>query len=109
MVKHNYNNLSIESKRYHNIRRKWDQSSDTELSFSGYTIQILENSVEREVLLKKMYPHLKVAKVTEKQMIIENTKTEDYIKVYRSGNKIESSVKDDDYISYAMIHPEFPV
>ena len=109
MVKQNYSNLSIESKRYYNIRRKWENNSNTELTFSAYTIKILENCVEREILLTKLYPHLKVVKISNKEMVIEDSKKNEFVKLFKSGNKIDSSISNPDYINFAMLHPEFPM
>ncbi len=109
MPKPNYSNLSVESKRYYKIRRSFDSNSETDLTFSGYVVDVVEKAVEREKFLKKAYPNLKIVRITKKEIVIEDTEKNEFVKVYQKGNEIVSSNQNPIYTRYALLHPEFSI
>ncbi len=107
MPRGGFTNLSIEASRYDSIRKLYDKSVDTDLSFSNWAMTMIENSVNRMAYLKEKYPDLRIVDVTETGVIVENIKTEELSKVNITNGKVTcKSSNAEKIIDFVKIHPE---
>lgn len=106
-----YMNMSIPKNRYSFILDEWKQKikPTTDLSFTAWVTETLENTVSRYRFLKKVFPDLRVIKTTESVFIIEDAATNEICKVYIKGTKLECtpSKNKDSMILFACLHPLF--
>lgn len=111
MGRSGYTSLSIEQTQYARTRRKWETiiAPNSDLTYTQWHSEVLENSLDRIVLLKKMFPNFSLLKLIDRGIIIDDKKTDDVIKVYLKNGKFVCSDKKnpEDYILYTALHPEF--
>ncbi len=113
MGRSGYTSLSIEEKRYVKMRREFEKVIGTEnKTFTVWCADTIDSGIERVKFLEKAYPNYTVVKITDDSFFIDDSKKVDVIKVTVQNGKIVCSDKSKDtqrYISYASIHPEFPI
>jgi len=108
MGRSGYTSLSIEEKVYAKMRRLWDNNllNETDLSFTQWHTKVVMNSIDKAKFLKDKFPHLKVIKVIDKGLIIEDSKKNEFVKVILKGTKLDSNKEGDEYLLFAALHPE---
>ncbi len=107
MPREGYTNLSVEAKQYDKIRRTFDRLK-IEDSFAVWTMSTVTGSMKRLEFLEKAYPNIKLVSIVENGLVLEDTSTKIVAKVFVENDKIQCSVDNNqEYIQYAIIHPEF--
>ena len=112
MGKSGYTSLSIEEKRYDKLRRNFETTIDTDLTFTKWTMGVLEGNIARMDFLNKTYPDYSVIKPLEHGIVINDSKTDRIVKVTMIKGKItcsDNSKNSENYIRYALLHPQFRV
>lgn len=107
MPKNPYTSLSVEKTRYAKMAREFETIVPTDNSFTEWYMQIGEAAINRYKLRNKLYPNFKVLKVIPNGIIIEDAKTGDLVKVYTEKDKVVCGQKNDDYVKFALLSPEF--
>lgn len=102
-----YANLSIEAKRADKLKRTFDTSNITKRTYAAWCIDNLESSMVRLVYLKKTFPHYIVLENLDNRFIIEDTKANKIVKVEWKGTKAVCNDKDETYVMFALLHPDF--
>lgn len=103
----NYANLSVEAVRKNRLARLFESSKITVKSFSLWAMDRLETSLQRELYLKKKYPHYTIIENYENRFIIEDSKSNKIVKVEWKDGSMLCNDKDPNYIIFASLHPEF--
>jgi len=111
MGRSGYTSLSIRLDEYARTRRKWETliAPNSNVTFTEWHSDVTEKSLDRVALLKKMFPNLNLLKLIDHGLIIDDSKTDDVVKVYVKDGKFVCSDKKnpDTYILFAALHPEF--
>ena len=112
MGKSGYTSVTIHEKKYKKIRSSFDKhiKKDIEKTFTGWVTDLMENSLDRTMKLKTMFPHLSVIKILTHGLVIEDSKNNIVVKVVMNGKNItcsDSSKQSENYILYATLHPHF--
>ena len=107
-----YTSVTIHGEKYKKIRADFDKHIKDKIdrTFTGWVTDLMENSIDRAVKVKAMFPHLAVVKVLEHGLIIEDLKNDAVVKVVIKDKKLvctDSSEKAQQYILYASLHPQF--
>lgn len=108
-----YRQFSIAEERYLKILDEWKKSIrhlDKKKSFTSWVTETVEGGLLRQRLVSRLYPDFKVV-TFEGAFIIENAKTNELVKVFLDGKKIDCSATQnkEDYIVFACLHPLFNV
>ncbi len=107
MPREGYTNLSVEAKEYDKIRRTFDRLK-IEDSFAVWTMNTVTSSINRLEFLEKAYPNIKLISIVDNGLVLEDIQTKTVAKVFIEDNSIKCSVENNqEYIQYAVIHPEF--
>ena len=108
MGRSGYTSLSLQQDDYSRIRDKFDRSVDSDYTFTVWATSIIENSIDRIRLLKKIYPDYTLLKVAKDGAYIEDKKSGDVAKVsYQNKKFVCSQTKDkESLIIFAALHPE---
>lgn len=107
MTKQGWRNLSIEQKRSDKLMRDFEINKVSHESFSMWILQSAESAMSRTLYLKKTFPHFKVIENHDNMFLFEDTKANKIIKVSWKDGKAVSNEKNEDYITYALLHPDF--
>jgi hypothetical protein len=107
LPKNPYTSLSVERTRYAKMAREFETVVPTEDSFTEWYMKIGEAAINKYKLRSKLYPSLKIIKVIPNGIIIDDSKTGGLVKVYVEKDKIICAEKNDDYIKFALLSPEF--
>lgn len=107
MPRQNYANLTVDAARSDKLRRSFEMTKITSRSFSAWLIDNGELSLEKVLYLKKIYPHFKFIENVDNMFLFEDTKANKIIKVEWKDGKPVSNEKNEDYIIYALLHPDF--
>lgn len=115
MGKSGHTSVSMNQKRFDKMYPKFAKhiQEDNKPSYTEWITTLAENSLDRIIKLKLLFPNLSVVKVLEHGLVIEDSKYDGVAKVVIKGNKITCSIRDDNssqnYILYASMHPHFPI
>ena len=107
MPSSSYANLSIEAKRADKLKRSFDVSKITNRSYASWCISTLESGMERILYLNKTFPNYKVLENYANRFIIEDIKSNKIVKVEWKDNKAVCNDKDENYVIFALLHPDF--
>jgi hypothetical protein len=107
MTKQGWRNLSIDEKRTDKLMRLHEISKITNRSFSMWILESAESVMDRTLYLKKTFPQFKVIENHDNMFLFEDTKTNKIIKVTWKDGKAVSNEKNEDYVTYALLHPDF--
>lgn len=107
MTKQGWRNLSIDEKRTDNLMRLFEINKITTKSFSMWTLESIESAMDRTLYLRKTFPHFKVIENPDNMFLFEDTKANKIIKVVWKDGKAISNEKNEDYVTYALLHRDF--
>lgn len=102
-----YANLSIEAKRSDKMKRTFDTTKFTKRTYSTWAVETLENAMAKSLYLQKAFPHFKVIDNYDNRFIIEDSKNNKIVKVEWKDNKAICNDKDENYVIFALLHPDF--
>ena len=109
MGKSGYTSLSLEEKRYAQLREKWNKiiSNDTDDTFTMWATKILESAIDRTELLKSMYPKYIWIGKTESSIIIKDD--EQIVEIKKMEKTLTCSIHKElcDHCIYAALHAKF--
>ena len=93
------------------MRRKWEHiiANNTDSTFTQWHTIVFENNLDKANYLNKTFPHLSLVKIVSGVMYIDDTKKNDIVKVQLIGNKVKASMPGEEYVLFALLHPEFQV
>lgn len=107
-----YRQLSIREDRYFKILKEWEKSIRplSAGSFTSWVTDAVESGLLRQRLVAKLFPDLRLV-TSSGAFIIENKKTNEIVKVFLEGGKLDCSAAADkeSYIIFACLHPLFTV
>ena len=113
MGKSGYTSLSIDEKRYTRMRKNFDVAvqPETDSTYTSWHCDVVESAIDRVKFLHASFPNLSLVKVVSNGIVIDDSKTDDVIKVSVHGKKIvcSDSKNPEKYIQFALLHPEFRV
>jgi hypothetical protein len=106
-----YANLSVESDRLDELRRKYD-SSDFILSFAQWAMLTLESSFTKQEYLEKKMSYLKFGDLEKHGIAIFDSKKNKLVRVFGQNNTVtcsEHGKKPCDHKIFAAMHAEFQI
>lgn len=108
MPREGYTNLSIDSKRYDRLRRLFDSKVKTDDTFSSWAMTMMEDSVQRHILLDQMFPMMHfVGKKKEGGIIIQDRNELVEVTVTKRGITCNTHKGICEHCLFASMHPMF--
>lgn len=107
MTKPGWRNLSIDERRTDKLMRSFEVNKLSARSFSMWVLEAAESNMERMLYLKKTFPHFKVIENHDNVFLFEDTKANKIIKVTWADGKAVSNEKNESYVQFALLHPDF--
>lgn len=101
----NWTNLSVLKAWYEKYYRYFKTLYD-EPYMNKYAMRIMGAAIERELYLKKHFPHLRLVGPTKEGVVLEDTKKGIVVSVIIQGSKVVSEPNELEYVTYACLHPQ---
>lgn len=109
MGRSGYTSLSIEEKAYAKLRRKFDDTVDTDNTFTVWAMETLQTALNRELYVNKNYPGLRYIGNKTGGCILEE---KGHIIEVSVGKNLLTCSQDKGickHILFAVLHPDFEI
>lgn len=105
MPRDGYTGLSIKAEEYDKLYRDFTKLKK-DITFTKWHTKIVHAATKKAEILDQVFPNF-TGTIIDNAMIIEDSKSGKIVKVELKDNKIICKDKNQDFLIYACLHPEF--